>query len=248
MQKSWIGPFLASALALIAAPGPARAQEALTPEQKQAVEQTIREYLLANPEVIRDALVELQRQQQEVEQVARQGAILELHEYVATLPADYVKGDPAAETAVIEFFDYRCPYCKAVAPSVDGVVAEDPGVRVVLIEFPILGEESLFASRAAIASRAQGKYLALHDAMMAHKGKLDQERILELAEDVGIDVDKLKADMAAPEIDALLGRHHQLADKLGVTGTPAFIIGQEVVPGAIDAETMRAKIKQARQS
>jgi protein-disulfide isomerase len=248
MRKSWIGPFLAAALSVIAAPGLAPAQEALTPEQKQAVEQTIRDYILANPEVVRDALLELQRRQQEAEQVARQGAIAELHEYIATLPADYVKGDPAAETAVIEFFDYRCPYCKAVTPAIDGVVAEDPGVRVVLIEFPILGEESLFASRAAIASRAQGKYLEFHDAMMTHKGKLDQDTILELADDAGIDVEKLKSDMKGPEIDALIGRHHQLADKLGVTGTPAFIIGQELVPGAIDAETMKAKIKQARQS
>jgi protein-disulfide isomerase len=248
MRKSWIGLIVAAALSLIAGSGPAPAEEALTPEQKQAVEQTIRDYILAHPEIVRDALLELQRQQQEAEQVARQGAIAELHDYVATLPADYVKGDPGAETAVIEFFDYRCPYCKAVSPTIDGLVAEDPEVRVVLIEYPILGEESLFAARAAVASRAQGKYLLFHDAMMNHKGKLDQDTILELADDVGIDLEKLEADMKSPEIDALIGRHHQLADKLGVTGTPAFIIGQELVPGAIDAETMKAKIKQARQS
>jgi protein-disulfide isomerase len=248
MRKSWIGLFLAAAVSLIAAPAAAPAQEPLTPEQKQAVEQTVRDYLLTHPEVIRDALIELQRRQQEAEQLARQGAIAELHDYVATLPADYVKGDPRAETAVIEFFDYRCPYCKAVAPSVDEVVKEDAAVRVVLIEFPILGEESIFAARAAIAARAQGKYLPFHDAMMGYKGKLDQEIVMELAEDVGLDLDKLKADMSAPEIDALLGRHHQLAEKLGVTGTPAFVIGQELVPGAIDAEAMKAKIKQARQS
>ena len=247
MRSSWLGPWMA-ALLLFAAPGMADAEEALTPEQKQAVEQTVREYLLSHPEVIRDALVELQRRQQEAEQTARQGAIAELHDYAASLPSDYVKGDPKAETAVIEFFDYRCPYCKAVAPRVDEVVAEDSAVRVVLIEFPILGEESVFASRAANAARAQGKYLALHDALMSHKGSLDQATVLEIAEDVEIDIEKLKADMNAPEVDGLIRRHHELADRLGVTGTPAFVIGEELVPGAIDAQTMKAKIKQARQS
>jgi protein-disulfide isomerase len=247
MRSSWLGPWMA-ALLLFAAPGIAVAEEALTPEQKQAVEQTVREYLLSHPEVIRDALVELQRRQQQAEQTARQGAIAELHDYVDSLPSDYVKGDAKAETAVIEFFDYRCPYCKAVAPRVDEVVAEDSAVRVVLIEFPILGEESVFASRAAIAARAQGKYLAFHDALMSHKCSLDQATVLEIAEDVEIDIEKLKADMNAPEVDVLIRRHHELADRLGVTGTPAFVIGEELVPGAIDAETMKAKIKQARQS
>ena len=248
MRSSWLRPWMAAFLLLAALGDAGAAEEPLTPEQKQAVEQTVRDYLLANPEVIRDALVELQRRQQIAEQTARQGAIAELHDYVATLPSDYVKGDPAAETAVVEFFDYRCPYCKTVAPRVDEVVAQDGAVRVVLIEFPILGEESVFASRAAIAARAQGKYIAFHDAMMSHKGKLDQATVLEIAEDVQIDVEKLKADMNAPEVDALIRRHHELADKLGVTGTPAFVIGEELVPGAIDAETMKAKIKQARQS
>jgi protein-disulfide isomerase len=247
MRSSWAGLLLA-AMVLPGGALSASAEEALTPAQKQAVEQTVREYLLANPEIVRDALIELQRRQQATEQAAQQEAISELHLYVATLPGDYIKGDPRAGTAVIEFFDYRCPYCKAVAPSVDEVVAEDGDVRVVLIEFPILGEESVFASRAAVAARAQGKYLPFHDAMMSHKGKLDQETVLELAEDVGLDTEKLQADMKAPEIDDLLRRHHELAQKLGVNGTPAFVIGQELVPGAIDAATMKAKIKQARQS
>jgi protein-disulfide isomerase len=246
MRLRWGGP-LAAAL-LLATSGMAGAAESLTPAQKQAVEQVVRDYLLAHPELVRDALIELQRRQEADQLVSRQVGITEIHEYVATLPADYVKGDPKAATAIIEFFDYRCPYCKAVVPRLEEVIAEDKAVRVVLIEFPILGDDSLFASRAAIASRAQGKYLVFHDAMMAHKGSLDQDKILELAKDSGIDVEKLKADMQAPEVDALIRRHHELAEKLGVNGTPAFVIGQELVPGAVDAETMKAKIKQARQS
>ena len=246
MRLRW-GGRLAAAL-LLASSGMAGAAEALTAEQKQAVEQLLHDYLLAHPEVVRDALIELQRREEVDQQASRQGAVAELHEYVATLPADYVKGDPKAGTAIIEFFDYRCPYCKAVVPRLDEVLAEDKGVRVVLIEFPILGDDSVFASRAAIAAKAQGKYLPFHDAMMAHKGSLDQDKILELAEDSGIDVEKLKADMQAPEVDALIRRHHELAERLGVNGTPAFVIGQELVPGAVDAETMKAKIKQARQS
>jgi protein-disulfide isomerase len=247
MRWNLIGLWLALALS-VSAMGAAQAEEPLTPQQKEAVEGIVRDYLLAHPEVIRDALIELQRQQEQQQAAIRREAIAEVQDYAASLPEDFVKGDPKAEIAVIEFFDYRCPYCKAVAPRVDEVVKEDPAVRVVLIEFPILGEESKYASRAAIASRFQGKYMALHDAMMGHKGNLTQEAVLELADDAGIDVEKLKEDMKSPEIDALIDRHYQLADKLGVSGTPAFVIGQELVPGAIDAETMKAKIKQARQS
>ncbi len=247
MRSNWIGPWLASAL-LVAAPGSAGAQEGLTPEQKQAVEGVVREYLLSHPEIVRDALIELQRRQEETEQAARQGAIAELHDYVATMPADFTKGDSKAETAVIEFFDYRCPYCKTVTTRLDQVIKEDGGVRVVLIEFPILGEDSLFASRAAIASRAQGKYMAFHNAMMNYRGNLGQDTVLKVAEDVGIDVEKLETDMQAPEVEALIRQHHKFAEKLGVTGTPAFVIGQEMVPGAIDIDTLRAKIERARQS
>jgi protein-disulfide isomerase len=247
MRWNLIGLWLALALS-VSAMGAARAEEPLTPQQKEAVESIVRDYLLAHPEVIRDALIELQRQQEQQQAAMRREAIAEVQEYAASLPEDFVKGDPKAEIAVIEFFDYRCPYCKAVAPRIDEVVKEDPAVRVVLIEFPILGEESKYAARAAIASRFQGKYMAFHDAMMGHKGNLTQETVLELADDAGIDVEKLKEDIKSPEIDALIDRHYQLADKLGVSGTPAFVIGQELVPGAIDAETMKAKIKQARQS
>ncbi|HXV24418.1 MAG TPA: DsbA family protein [Alphaproteobacteria bacterium] len=247
MRSTWIGSWLAAVL-LLAAPGSAGAQEALTPEQKQAVEGIVRDYLLSNPEIVRDALIELQRRQEERNQVARQDAIGELHDYVATLPPDFTKGDSKAETPVIEFFDYRCPYCKSVAARIDRVVEEDKGVRIVLIEFPILGEDSVFASRAAIASRAQGKYMEFHNALMSHRGNLDQQSTLKVAKDIGIDVEKLKADMEAPEVEALIRRHHEFAEKLGVTGTPAFVIGQEMVPGAIDIDTLRAKIERARQS
>ena len=206
------------------------------------------QYILAHPDVVRDALIELQRQQDAARQAARQGAFTELHSYVGSIPVDFVEGDPKAETTMVEFFDYRCPYCKAVVPRVDQVIAEDKGVRVVLIEFPVLGPDSVFASRAAIASSAQGKYMAFHDAMMSHRGNLDQDTVLELAKKVGLDVERLKADMQAPEVEAMIQRHYELADKLGVTGTPAFVIGDELVPGAIDVETMKTKIKQARQS
>ncbi len=251
MRSGLICLSLAGALAgalLIADSPTAHAQEALTPEQKQAVEEIVREYILAHPEAVRDALIELQRRQNEAQQAIRQDAIAELHNYVGSIPEDFVKGDPRAETAVVEFFDYRCPYCKVVAPRVDEVLAEDKGIRIVLMEFPILGPESVFASRAAIAARAQGKYMPFHEAMMSHKGNLAEDTVLELAEKVGLDMERLKTDMQAPEVEALLQRHYELADKLGVTGTPAFVIGEELVPGAIDVETMKAKIRQARQS
>ena len=248
MRWSRIGLWLALALN-VSGIGAARAEEALTPQQKEAVEGIVRDYLLSHPEVIRDALIELQRQQEQPQQASRR----EAHRRGAGLcrldPGGFRQGRP-------EGGNRRDRVLRLPLPLLQGGGARElmrwsrrtRPVRVVLVEFPILGEDSIFASRAAIASRFQGKYMAFHDAMMAHKGNLAQDTVLDLAEDAGIDVEKLKEDMKSPEIDALIDRHYQLADKLGVTGTPAFIIGQELVPGAIDADTMKAKIKQARQS
>jgi protein-disulfide isomerase len=227
---------------------PAPAEEPLTPEQKQAVEGLIQNYVREHPEIVAEALQKLQQRQEEAQVEARKGAIADLAATLASLPKDFIKGNPEAEVSVVEFFDYRCPYCKAVAPSVDALLAEDKEVRVLLLEFPILGPESEFASRAAIAARLQGKYMPLHDAMMRHKGKLERDGVIELAKKAGIDTDRMLKDMQAPEVEQLIRQNYMLGEKLGVTGTPAFVIGDELIPGAIDVETMKEKIKQARQS
>jgi protein-disulfide isomerase len=147
---------------------------------------------------------------------------------------------------LVEFFDYRCPYCKQVSPSLQALLKEDPKLRVVYKEFPVLGRESVFAARAALAARKQGKYELFHNALMALKGQLGDDIVLKTAGAVGIDVEKLKADMGAPEIEAQIRRNHELAQALDIRGTPAFIVGTTLIPGAVDVATLRQKIAEAR--
>src|SRR6188508_3369018 len=119
-------------------------------------------------------------------------------------PESPVGGNPKGDVSVVEFFDYRCPYCKQVMPALDALLAKDKQLRFVYKEFPVLGPDSVHAARAALAARKQGKYEAMHRALMAVKGQLDEAAILKVAASVGLDIDRLKADTAAPEIDQAL--------------------------------------------
>ncbi len=165
-------------------------------------------------------------------------------------PTAPVAGNLYGDVAVVEFFDYNCPYCKRVAPTVKTVLDEDPGVRVIYKEFPILGPESVIAAKAALASLEQdpAKYFAFHDAMMSNRGRLTETRIMDIAAEVGFDGERLKADMAAPEIEATIARNRALARALGISGTPAFVIGDRIVPGAIDLPALKRLIARARSS
>ena len=161
-------------------------------------------------------------------------------------PATPVGGNPHGDVTVVEFFDYRCPYCKQVEPSLDALLKEDGKLRIVYKEFPILGEASVYATRVALAAKKQGKYAEFHRAMMATKGDINDETVLKVATSIGLDVSKIKADMSAPEIDKLIDTNYGLADALNIQGTPAIILGDNLIPGAIDLDTLRKDIAAAR--
>ena len=144
--------------------------------------------------------------------------------------------------------DYRCPYCKQVEPHLEALLKEDPKLRIVYKEFPVLGPESLYAARMALAASKQGKYAAFHDAMMAAKGKISEETILGVARAAGIDLTRAKTDMAAPDIQEIIKRNYALADALDIQGTPAFIVGETIVPGATDLDNLRRLIAEARKT
>lgn len=229
---------------LFAAPGPAA--EPLTPEQKAAVEKIIHDYFLAHPEFMVEVLqaAEAKLKADKAQDVkgmiaARRDELL----HDATAP---VGGNPAGDVTIVEFFDYRCPYCKEVEPSLAALIRQDPKLRVVYKELPVLGEASVYASRMALAARKQGKYAPFHDAMMATKGEINHEVVLRVAQSVGIDVDKAKPEMNAPEVDALIKRNYALAEALDIQGTPAFIIGDTLVPGATDIDRLRQLVADAR--
>ena len=224
----------------------AAAQEPLTPAQIETFENVVRDYLLRNPEVIVEALREFEARQQALEAEQARQAIGERQDELLHDPMAPVVGAPDAPIAVVEFFDYRCPYCKSVAEDMVATLEAEGDVRIVFKEFPILGPESVFAAKAALAADRQGKYRDFHLALMLFKGQLDTDAVLRVAERVGLDVGRLKTDMEAPEIQAALDRNLELAAALGIRGTPAFVIGEQMIPGAIDMTELRRLVRTER--
>ena len=224
---------------------PAAAQP-FSPDQKKAIEEIVRAYLLKNPEIIREAVEALQAKEQQSAEERRVEALARLKDELAFDPGSPVLGNPSGDVTVVEFFDYRCPYCKRTAPVIDQLVKEDGRIRRVMKEFPILGPESLFASRVALAARAQDKYEPMHRLLIAAKGALDQETVMKLAKEAGLDMAQLKRDLNSAAIDEALKKNRDLAGQLEITGTPAFIIGKEFVPGAAELDTFKTIVARAR--
>jgi protein-disulfide isomerase len=225
--------------------------QAAPPMSSQAAEldefeQRVREYLLKNPEVIMEALQVLQERQRAAEAENLKRTIAERGEEILNDPAAPVGGNAAGDVTVVEFFDYNCHYCRRVAPTVVELEQADPGLRLVYKEFPILGPGSQFAARAALASRRQGKYVPFHNALMQATEQVTEEIVMEVARAVGLDTEQLRADMRDPAIQEAIARNLRLANALGITGTPSFIIGDEVVPGAVDLRTLQSLIARAR--
>jgi len=213
---------------------------------KAAVGRIVREYLLANPEVLVEAMQELEKKQ-EAQREAQAGVAIRQYEgQLLRDPDSPVGGNPYGDVAIVEFVDYQCGYCKRAHAAVKAVLAADPKVRVIYKDLPILGDASRVAALAALAARPQGKYLAFHDALMESRTQLDRTRILAIAESVGIDVARLEKDMQDPKVQQVIDRNMALANLLGVRGTPAFVVGRQFVPGAIDANALRQLIAEAR--
>lgn len=209
---------------------------------KELVLEAIRE----NPGIVFEAAQLFEEQQQALQ---AQAAAEVLDTEKATLENDPnapVLGNPEGDVTVVEFFDYNCPYCRRVKPEMEALLAADPNVRVVYREWPILGEGSVFAARAALASRNQGKYEEFHWAMMQLKQRAEEATIIRVAEDIGLDVAQLRRDMNAPEIEEHIQTSMRLAQSLGFSGTPSFVIGDSLAPGLIQADQMIELVDQAR--
>lgn len=220
-----------------------------TPEQKAAMQELVREILVKNPEILIEAMQALEAKQQAEASKTARAAIVENRKALLDDGVSYVAGNPKGDVTIVEFFDYRCGYCKQVQPGVEALLKEDKNVRLVLKEFPVLGPESVVAARAAVAAMEQdkgAKYLAFHNAMMAHRAQFTEAEVMRMAGEAGLKLDKLKADMATPKTEQVLRANHVLAEKLNIQGTPAFVIGNELVPGAIPLESLRQLVKAAR--
>ena len=211
-----------------------------------SVEQIVHDYLLEHPEVLEQALAKVEDLRKKESDARSRASIVRLRNDLVAEHDDPVAGDPKADVTIVEFFDYGCPYCKQVETSLQALLHSDPHLRIVYKEFPILGKNSTYAAKIGLAAKEQGKYLPLHVAMMTTKGQLTEEVVLHLATDLGLDVSRLQKEAASQEVEAALKRNNNLAEALAIKGTPAFIIGDELIPGLVEIDSLKEKIAALR--
>ncbi len=212
----------------------------------RSLEERVRQYLIAHPEVLNEAADAFQRRRERERAAETLKLLTALKDQVRSAGDLPVLGNPEGDVTVVEFFDYRCPYCKRTLEELRRLVGGDPKLRLVFKEFPILGPDSLIASRAAVASRKQGKYVALHIALMSHRGALDAETVMGIAKEAGLDTARPRADMEDGEVSEILKETQALAARLGIEATPTLIIGDDVHAGYADLDTLKRLVARAR--
>jgi protein-disulfide isomerase len=239
----------AALLAALAVPHSARAQ-AFTPAQRGSIEQIVHDYLVGHPEVLQEAMDELQRRQAAAETEKHRVAIKEHGEALFNSPSQVTLGNPKGNVTFVEFFDYNCGYCKHALTDMLTLIKDDANLKVVLKEFPVLGPGSVEAAKVAVGVRMQDadgkKYLQFHTKLLGGRNPADGARALAVAKDSGVDMDRLAKDMKSPEIDKTLQQDFKLAELLGLNGTPSYVIGDDVVIGAVGLDALRAKVNNAR--
>ena len=243
--------WLPAGLAVLLLTAPLQAEEPAAPApfaaaEEEAIREIVRDYILANPEIIMDSLQILRERQRLAEEQQAREAVVALRDSLVDDPDSPVVGNPDGDVTVVEFFDYRCPYCIKVADGLRETIGSDGNIRLVMKEFPILGPESVQVAQMALASEKQGRYEDFHFALMSVSGKVTEALAFKVARKIGLDVDRLRRDMQAPEIDAQLQNNYALAQALQIRGTPAFVVGENVVRGAIDMATLRRLVAGVR--
>ena len=208
----------------------------------QQIKQLALEAILENPEIVMQAVGIIQQREKDRAASSANTVRLQLEQD----PNSPNLGNLSGDVTVVEFFDYNCPYCRKAGKTIQALLASDENVRVIYREWPILGEASVYAARAALAARTQGKYEELHWALMNGEGRATEASILKIARDLGLDITKLKLDMNSPAVEAHISQSSALARNLGFTGTPAFIVGDRTAPGMLSVGEITAMIAEAR--
>ena len=244
---------IASALAFTSM---AHADADFTPAQKAAMGPIIHDYLMKNPEVIADAVQGLQQKQMEQMRSKGKDSALKNADQLFKQSNDPAGGNANGKVTLVEFFDYQCPHCVDMEPDVQATIKANPDLRVVYKEFPIRGQISVIASKAALAAAKQGKYMQFHDLLMKNAQSLSADKIMELAKSIGLDPVKLKADMDSPEVEAQIKATYKLAQDLSLYGTPALFVVQtnlptdskkvEFIPGQVDQKMLQATINKVK--
>jgi protein-disulfide isomerase len=206
--------------------------QSISDAQRGEIERIIRDYLLKNPEVLQEAIAELEKRQAKNDAEQNKTAIQQNAEALFNSPRHVVIGNPKGDVNFVEFFDYNCGYCKRAFGDVAKLIDKEKQVRFILKELPILSKGSEEASRVALAAKMQGKYWEFHRAMLESSGQANEASALRVAEKVGVDMPRLKKDMSSPEVKKEIEETRALAGKLGIQGTPHFMVGDRIIPGA----------------
>ena len=242
--------YMAIAMAVVAGfavASPARAE--LSAAQRTEIEGVIKDYLMKNPDVIREVLVEMERKQKADEESARTKAVTDLAPTLFNSGRQAVMGNPNGKITLVEFFDYNCGYCKKALDDIAKLVKAEPELRLVVKDFPVLGPGSVEAAEVATALRNQikgDKYWQYHTKLLMTRGQIGKAQALAVAKEMGADMDRLAKDTASPETRASLQEVMMIADKLQLTGTPTFVLGDEVIVGAVGQDELRTRIGNMR--
>lgn len=234
---------LLSALALGSFPA---AAQPFTAEQRAAIVDILREALVSDPSILREAFAALEAAEREAEAEARRAAVRAQAEALFRNAEDPALGPARARITVVEFTDYRCPYCRSMRGVILDLLRQERDVRVVVKPMPILGPASVTAARAAMAAHLQGKFAPFHDALLALRGEIDEAAVLQVAAEVGLDAGRLRRDMNGAEVTRRISAALNLAQALGLQGTPAYVVGETVFPGAVSLARLRQAVAEAR--
>src|SRR5262249_51425287 len=246
-------PFAAALLAVVLAlPAAALAQaQSFSSDQRREIERIVKDYLLANPELLQDVMSELEKRQATAEAEKHRASVKEHSAALFTSPRQVTLGNPQGDVTVVEFFDYNCSYCKRALSDMLELLKTDGKLKFVLKEFPVLGEGSIQAAQVAAAVRMQDKtggkkYLEFHQKLLGGRGQVDKARALAVAKEGGLDVARSEKDMASDEVKATIEESFKLAEALGLNGTPSYVVGSDVLVGAVGLNTLKEKVNGAR--
>lgn len=240
---------LLATLLLFVAPNARAAEPApsgFTAVQRAEIVQVMRDAMKADPSILRDAIETLQSADEQDAQAEMKAAVAQHRQALVANPGDPVAGNPAGDVTVVEFYDPRCPYCKRMLPAIDAILAKDHGVRLVFKDIPVLGPPSMIAARAILAAGNQGAYLTMQSALMRSPAQPTEDLVRQMAIGLHLDAARLQGDMNSPAIIGKIQANMTLAKALKVQGTPVFIVGDTVIPGAIDQPQLEAAIAQDR--
>ena len=229
-------------------PVPAKAAASFDDQQTKAIEGIVRNYLISHPEVLLDAMNALEAKRADQQSSAQKAAIGSLSDRLTTSPKGTVLGNPDGDVTVVEFFDYNCGYCRHALADMDALLKKDPNVRFVLKEIPVLGPDSVAASHVSLAFRevAPDKYGAFHRELLGSHGVANEARALDVAADQGVDEKAIRKAMKSPAVTKALADANEMANRLAIGGTPSYVIGDLVVPGAVGVDGLESAVSNIR--